>query len=124
MSLSILSTFVKWKFYELIFVTAHFQQLRAHGIVSSQFLVKWVPGNCHRFDTKQLAELIAWINATRLQGPKEEIHLNDFFRLFFIQENTFGYICTFSQWPTTYIVEFNQIVSEKPRNRFREPLKI
>ena len=40
MSLWIVSTFVKWKFNELIFWTAHFQQLRAHGIVSSQFLVK------------------------------------------------------------------------------------
>ena len=41
-SLWIMSTFVKWKFYELIFWTAHFQELWAHGIVSSQFLVKWV----------------------------------------------------------------------------------
>ena len=39
-----MSTFVKWKFYELIFWKAHFQQLWAHGIVSSQSLVKWVPG--------------------------------------------------------------------------------
>ena len=38
-----MSILVKWKFYERIFWTAHFQQLWAHGIVSSQFLVKWVP---------------------------------------------------------------------------------
>ena len=44
MSLWIMSTFVKWKFHELIFWTAHFQQLWAHGILSSLFLVKWVPG--------------------------------------------------------------------------------
>ena len=42
MSLWIMSTFVKWKFHELIFWTAHFQQLWAHGILSSLFLVKWV----------------------------------------------------------------------------------
>ena len=43
MSLWIMSTFVKWKFYVLVIWTAHFQQLWAHGIVSSLFLVKWVP---------------------------------------------------------------------------------
>ena len=43
MSLWIMSTFVKWKFHERIFWTAHFQQLWAHGILSSLFLVKWVP---------------------------------------------------------------------------------
>ena len=43
MSLSIMSTFVKWEFYELIFSIAHFLKSWAHGIVSSQFLVKWVP---------------------------------------------------------------------------------
>ena len=38
MSPWILSTFLKWQFYELIFLTAQFLPLRAHGIVSSQFL--------------------------------------------------------------------------------------
>ena len=33
-----MSTFMTCKFYELIFWTAHFQQLWAHGIVSSQFI--------------------------------------------------------------------------------------
>ena len=46
-SLWIMSTFVKWKFHELIFWTAHFQQLWAHGILSSLFLVEWVPGHMY-----------------------------------------------------------------------------
>ena len=42
MSFWIMSIFVKWKFYELTFWTAPFQQLWAPGILSSHFLVKWV----------------------------------------------------------------------------------
>ena len=43
MNLWIMGTLGESKFYELIWIV-QFQQLWVHGIVSSLFLVKWVPG--------------------------------------------------------------------------------